>query len=43
MTSVWRKPLRLSYEVWHVIHAVLALVLIVGAVGHIIFVDEYVS
>jgi predicted ferric reductase len=42
-TSVWRKPLRLSYEVWHVVHAVLAVVLIVGGVGHIIFVDEYVS
>jgi predicted ferric reductase len=42
-TSVWRKPLRLSYEVWHLVHAVLAVVLVVGAVGHIIFVDEYVS
>jgi predicted ferric reductase len=42
-TSVWRKPLRLSYEAWHVVHAVLAVVLVVGAVGHIIVVDEYVS
>jgi len=42
-TSVWRKPLRLSYEAWHVVHAVLAVVLVVGGVGHIIFVDEYVS
>jgi predicted ferric reductase len=29
-TSVWRKLMRLSYEVWHVIHSVLAAVLIVG-------------
>lgn len=42
-TSVWRKPLRLSYEAWHLAHALLATVLIVGAVGHIYFVDEYVS
>ena len=42
-TSVWRRPLRLSYEVWHAIHAVLAVILVVGAVGHIIFVDEYVG
>jgi predicted ferric reductase len=42
-TSIWRKPLRLSYETWHVVHAVLAVVLVVGAVGHIVFVDEYVS
>ena len=42
-TSVWRKPLRLSYEAWHVIHSALAVVLIVGALGHVFFVDEYVS
>jgi predicted ferric reductase len=42
-TSVWRKRLRLSYEAWHLIHTVLAVVLVVGAVGHIFFVDEYVG
>jgi predicted ferric reductase len=42
-TSVWRRPLRLSYEAWHAIHTVLALVLVVGGVGHIVFVDEYVG
>jgi predicted ferric reductase len=42
-TSVWRGRLRLSYETWHVIHTVLAVVVIVGAVGHIFFVDEYVA
>jgi predicted ferric reductase len=42
-SSVWRRPLRLSYEAWHVAHAVLALVLVVGALLHVFFVDEYVS
>jgi predicted ferric reductase len=42
-SSVWRSRLRLSYEAWHVTHTVLALVLIVGALGHVFFVDEYVS
>jgi predicted ferric reductase len=42
-SSVWRRRLRLSYEVWHLMHTVLALVLVVGALGHVFFVDEYVS
>jgi predicted ferric reductase len=42
-TSVWRRPLRLSYEAWHVVHALLAVVLVVGALLHILFVDAYVS
>jgi predicted ferric reductase len=42
-SSVWRKPLRLSYELWHFLHALLATVLVVGAVAHVLFVDEYVS
>jgi predicted ferric reductase len=42
-TSVWRQPLRLSYEHWHAAHTVLAVVVVVGALGHVYFVDEYVS
>jgi predicted ferric reductase len=42
-SSVWRQRLRLSYEAWHIVHTVLALVLVVGALGHVFFVDEYVS
>src|SRR5690349_2681742 len=42
-TSVLRGPLRLSYEVWHALHTGLALVLVVGALLHILFVDEYVG
>jgi predicted ferric reductase len=30
VTSVWRRRLRLSYEAWHIVHTVLALVLVVG-------------
>jgi predicted ferric reductase len=43
VTSVWRRPLRLSYEAWHVMHTTLALVLVTGALLHVFFVDEYVS
>jgi predicted ferric reductase len=42
-TSLWRRQLRLSYEVWHIVHTVLAFVLILGALLHIFFVNEYVS
>jgi predicted ferric reductase len=43
ITSVWRKRLRIPYEVWHVIHTVLALVLVVGALVHVYLVDQYLS
>jgi predicted ferric reductase len=43
VTSVWRRELRLSYEAWHVVHTALALVLVVGALLHVFFVNEYVS
>jgi predicted ferric reductase len=42
-TSVWRQRLRLSYEVWHITHTLLAVIAVVGALGHVFFVDEYVS
>jgi predicted ferric reductase len=42
-TSVWRRPLRLSYEGWHMAHTALAVVVVVGALGHVYFVDEYVN
>ena len=43
VTSVWRRQLRLSYEWWHAIHTVLAVVAVVGALAHIYFVGDYVS
>jgi predicted ferric reductase len=42
-TSIWRRRLRLSYEAWHITHTVLAVVVVVGALGHVLFVHEYVS
>ena len=42
-TSVWRLRLRLSYELWHVVHTVLAVVVILAALVHVYFVDEYVN
>jgi predicted ferric reductase len=42
-TSLWRRRLRLSYEAWHIIHTVLAVIVVVGALGHVFFVDEYVG
>jgi predicted ferric reductase len=43
VTSVWRLRLRLSYEMWHAVHTVLAVVAVVGSLAHVYFVDEYVS
>jgi predicted ferric reductase len=43
VTSLWRRRLRLSYEAWHALHTGLAVVLVVGALLHVLFVDEYVS
>lgn len=43
VTSLWRRRLRLSYEVWQVLHSVLAVVAVVGAVGHVLLVDHYVD
>lgn len=42
-TSVWRRRLRLSYEVWQVLHAVLAVVAVVAALVHVLLVDYYVD
>jgi predicted ferric reductase len=42
-TSVWRKRLRLSYELWQVLHALLAVVAVVAALVHVLLVDYYVD
>lgn len=42
-TSVWRRRLRLSYEVWQVLHTVLAFVAVVAALVHVLLVDYYVD
>jgi predicted ferric reductase len=41
VTSIWRRWLRLSYELWHVAHTVLAVVAVVGALVHVYLVNEY--
>src|SRR5262245_32652921 len=43
VTSVWRRQLRISYEWWHALHTVLAVVAIVGALVHVYLVDGYVN
>jgi predicted ferric reductase len=42
-TSVWRRRLRLSYELWQILHTVLAVVAVVAALAHILLVDYYVD
>jgi predicted ferric reductase len=39
ITSVWRRRLRMSYEVWHVTHTVLAVVAVVGALAHVYLIN----
>src|SRR5262249_54811067 len=43
VTSGWRRQLRISYEWWHGIHTVLAVVAVVGALVHVYLVDLYVN
>jgi predicted ferric reductase len=42
-TSLWRRQLRLSYELWRVLHGVLALGIVVTALLHVELVGYYVS
>jgi predicted ferric reductase len=42
-SSVWRLQLRLRYEVWRVIHDVLAVVVVVAALLHVEMVGHYVA
>jgi predicted ferric reductase len=42
-TSIWRRALRLSYPVWHVLHSVLGVLIVLAALGHAFLVDYYLS
>jgi predicted ferric reductase len=42
-TSVWRRQMRLSYEVWPILHAVLAVIAVVAALVHVLLVNYYVD
>ena len=42
-TSIWRRALRLSYPVWHVLHSVLGIVIVLAALGHAFLVHYYLG
>ena len=41
--SIWRKKLRISYELWQLTHGVLAFVVIAAALTHVLLVGYYVD
>jgi predicted ferric reductase len=41
-SSIWRKRLRLRYEVWQILHGVLTIALIVVAAAHVGFTGRYI-
>jgi predicted ferric reductase len=41
--SLWRKQLRIRYEVWYVSHGILALVVIFAALVHIFIIGRYTT
>jgi predicted ferric reductase len=43
VTSIWRRKLRLTYEVWQALHALLATAAVVLALAHIALVGHYVD
>lgn len=42
VTSVWRRRLGLSYEVWQVLHATLAVLIVVTGLTHVLMIGYYV-
>jgi len=42
-TSIWRRRFRLSYELWQILHAVLAVIAVVAALVHVLLVNYYVD
>lgn len=42
-SSLWRRRLRLSYEMWQRVHAALAVVAVLAAVTHVLLVSYYVD
>jgi predicted ferric reductase len=41
VTSIWRRALRLRYQVWHVLHSILGVVIVLAALAHAFLVDYY--
>jgi predicted ferric reductase len=42
-TSIWRKQLRLRYEIWYTLHGIFALVVLSFALVHIFMIGRYTS
>ncbi len=42
-TSMWRRRLRLSYQAWQLLHAVLATLIVVTALVHVLLIGYYVD
>jgi predicted ferric reductase len=43
VTSIWRRNFRLSYEVWQVMHGLLALFILISAMVHIFIIGRYTT
>lgn len=43
VTSMWRRALRISYPVWHLLHSLLGVLIVLAALGHAFLVDYYLS
>ncbi|WP_051683863.1 ferric reductase-like transmembrane domain-containing protein [Blastococcus sp. URHD0036] len=41
VTSIWRRALRISYPVWHVLHSALGVVIVLAGLGHAFGVHYY--
>jgi predicted ferric reductase len=43
VTSIWRRAMRLSYPVWHVLHSVLGVTIVLAGLGHAFLVNYFFS
>jgi predicted ferric reductase len=43
VTSVWRRKLHLSYPLWQLLHAALAVVIVVTGLAHVLLIGYYVN
>jgi predicted ferric reductase len=43
ITTIWRRRLRIQYEVWRLLHGIFAVLVIGLAMGHILLVGNYVD
>jgi len=43
VTTLWRRRFHLQYEWWRAVHAVLALVVVAGGLGHALMADHYTA